>query len=154
MNNKIFIEYDNSKLKDISDKIYNLFISNNYNAELLNNNISLNEKINIIKNSNTKSLILSNKINNNDTNSLEIIYPLRSNDELPRTIYNKTYSLWFHYFDSSLFLGQNCLYNLGESYNCDRHQFPRKSMRRYAATALWVANPLFHQYDGLVFLLF
>ena len=76
---KIFIEYDNEKLNNFCNELYQLFKNNNYDVTLLNNNISLNEKINIIKNSNN-SFLLSNRINNN--NSIEIIYPLRDNNKL------------------------------------------------------------------------
>ena len=88
MNEQIFIEYDNMKLSNISNKIYELFIKNNYQTELLNNSLSLNTKIDIIKNSN-KSLVLSNKINNSNNNAIEIIYPLRSSDELAKNIANQ-----------------------------------------------------------------
>ena len=75
----IYIDYDNSKLKNISEKIYDLFINNNYKAFLLNNDITSNEKINII-NKTPNSFIISNKINND--NGIEIIYPLRDNSNL------------------------------------------------------------------------
>ena len=86
MNYKIFIEYNDVRLSNISDNLYNLFLENNYDVELLNNNIPQNEKIALIKNSNKKNLVISNKINNNSTNDIEIIYPLRSNDSLARTL--------------------------------------------------------------------
>ena len=76
---KIIIEYDNDKLKNIIDKLYKLFLNNNYEVELLNNSLSQNEKNTIINNDNNYFL-LSNKINNN--NSLEIIYPLKDNNSL------------------------------------------------------------------------
>lgn len=76
---KIIIEYDNEKLKNISDKLYTLFLNNNYNVELLNNSLSQNEKNTIINNSNNYFL-LSNKLNSN--NNLEIIYPLKDNNNL------------------------------------------------------------------------
>ena len=88
MNEQIFIEYDNSKLSNISDKIYNLFIQNNYQTELLNNSLSLNTKLDLISNNNN-SFVLSNKINNSNNNAIEIIYPLRSTDELARNIANQ-----------------------------------------------------------------
>ena len=37
---KIIIEYDNNKLKNISDYLYNLFLNSNFQVTLLNNNIS------------------------------------------------------------------------------------------------------------------
>lgn len=79
INMKIIIEYDNDKLKNIIDKLYKLFLNNNYEVELLNNSLSQNEKNTIINNDNNYFL-LSNKINNN--NSLEIIYPLKDNNSL------------------------------------------------------------------------
>ena len=45
---KIIIEYDNQKLKNISDKLSNLFLDNNYNVILLDSNMSQQEKSNII----------------------------------------------------------------------------------------------------------
>ena len=81
---KIFIEYDNSKLKDISDYLYQLF-SNNYETIILNNNMSISNKINEIKNNNN-SFTISNKLNNNS--SIEIIYPLRKNNTLAKELYN------------------------------------------------------------------
>ena len=83
MNKDIYIEYDNSKLKNISEELYNLFRNNNYSVTLLNNNLSLNEKINLIK---SNSFVLSNKLNAKD--SIEIIYPLRSNDTLAKELYD------------------------------------------------------------------
>ena len=76
---KIIIEYDNEKLKNISNKLYTLLLNNNYNVELLNNSLSQNEKNTIINNSNNYFL-LSNKLNSN--NNLEIIYPLKDNNNL------------------------------------------------------------------------
>ena len=81
---KIFIEYDNSKLKDLSNAIYNLFIERNYDTVVLDNNMSINEKISIISNS-TNYFVLSNKINSN-ANSIEIIYPLNSNNILAQEL--------------------------------------------------------------------
>ena len=86
MNYKFFIEYDDARLASISDQIYNLILENNYDVTLLDNTISQSEKINLINNSNKKNFVLSNKINTNNNNALEIIYPLRSNDELARSL--------------------------------------------------------------------
>ena len=80
---KIIIEYDNNKLKNISDELYNLFKKNNYDVLILDNSISQNEKDNIIK-SNNNYLLISNKLNNN--NFLEIIYPLKDNDQLAKVL--------------------------------------------------------------------
>ena len=77
---KIFIEYDNSKLSNLANNIYKLFLNNGYETVLLNNNLSLNEKINIIKKENN-SFLLSNRINDNN-NTIEIVYPLRDNNKL------------------------------------------------------------------------
>ena len=87
MNTKIYIEYDNNSLSNLSNKLYNLFDKNNYNVQLLGNNLSLNEKINIINNVNNKKFIISNKVNSNN-NFLEIIYALRDNDTLSKTLSN------------------------------------------------------------------
>ena len=73
MKNTVFIEYDNSRLENLSLKIYNLFVENNYNTTILNNNISINEKNSLISNS-TKPFVLSNKINNDDANAIENMY--------------------------------------------------------------------------------
>ena len=83
---KIIIEYDNEKLKNISDKLYTLFLNNNYNVELLNNSLSKNEKNEIINNSNNYFL-LSNKLNNN--NNIEIIYPLKDSNTLAISLSDK-----------------------------------------------------------------
>ena len=80
---KIIIEYDNNKLKNISDELYNLFKKNNYDVLMLNNSLSQNEKDNIIKNNNNY-LLISNKLNSN--NNLEIVYPLKNNDSLSKVI--------------------------------------------------------------------
>lgn len=74
MKNKIFIEYDNSKLKDLNDKIKTLFINNNYDTSDIN------------------SFTISNKINDN-SNTIEIIYPLKSNDTLAKTLSDKISSI-------------------------------------------------------------
>ena len=86
MNYKIFIEFDDSRLSNLSNDIYNLFLENNYDVELLNSSLSLNEKIRLIEESNKKNFVLSNKINTGDSNAIEIIYPLRSTDSLARII--------------------------------------------------------------------
>jgi len=85
MNYKIFIEYDDTRLKVLSDEIYNLFKNNNYDVTILDNTISLNNKLNSINSISKKIFLLSNKIGT-DSSSLEIIYPLRSNDEISRTL--------------------------------------------------------------------
>ena len=82
----IFIEYDNLKLKDLSEKIYNLFLEGNYNTIILDNNIPINEKNQIINNT-LNYFVLSNKINNE--NNIEIIYQLNSNDILAKKLYNE-----------------------------------------------------------------
>ena len=80
---KIIIEYDNQKLKNISDKLSNLFLDNNYNVLLLESNMSQQEKSNIINNENNYFL-LSNKLNSN--NNIEIIYPLKENDKIAKAL--------------------------------------------------------------------
>lgn len=80
---KIYIDYDNDRLKYLSDSLYNLFKNNNYDTVILNNNLSNTEKINIIKN-NYNSFTISNKLNN--SNNIEIIYPLRKNDQLAKKL--------------------------------------------------------------------
>lgn len=82
---KIFIEYDNDSLSKIANQLYTLFKNNNYDVTLLDNNLSLNNKINIIKN-NTNAFILSNK--KNSGNLMEIIYPLRDNNTLATQLNN------------------------------------------------------------------
>lgn len=77
---KIYIEYDNNKLTSLCNELYQLFKKNNYDVTLLNNTMSLSEKINIIKNSNN-SFLLSNRLNTTN-NTIEIIYPLRDNNKL------------------------------------------------------------------------
>ena len=88
MNTNIYIDYDNSKLKNISEELYNLFKNNGYSVTILNNNLSLNEKINMIKNN---SFVLSNKLNTED--EIEIIYPLRSNNTLAKELYDNLSSI-------------------------------------------------------------
>ena len=83
---KIIIEYDNDKLKNISDKLYTLFLNNNYDVKLLDNSLSKNEKNEIINNSNNYFL-LSNKLNNN--NNIEIIYPLKDSNTLAISLSDK-----------------------------------------------------------------
>ena len=85
MNTKIYIDYDNNKLKDVSEELYSLFIKNGYNVTLLNANTSINEKINIIKN-NPNSFVISNKLSND--NNTEIIYPLRSTNIIAKDLYD------------------------------------------------------------------
>ena len=79
---KIIIEYDDSKLKKLSDILYNLFLSK-YDVLLLDNNLSQEEKNNVINNNNN-FFLLSNKINN--INNIEIIYPLNSTDILAKEL--------------------------------------------------------------------
>ena len=78
MNNKIFIEYENPTLSNLSKKIYDIFLENKYDVVLLDNNISFNEKENIIKESKNKNIIIANKLN--DNNTVEIVYSLRNNN--------------------------------------------------------------------------
>ena len=96
---KTIIEYDNIKLKNISDELYNLFLNNSYDTLLLGTNISQEEKNTILNNENNYFL-LSNKINSN--NNIEIIYPLKDNNQLAIelddklsniTVVNKYYQL-------------------------------------------------------------
>ena len=49
---KIIIEFDNEKIKNFSDKLYKLFLNNNYDVSILDNNIPQEEKNKIINNSN------------------------------------------------------------------------------------------------------
>lgn len=79
---KIIIEYDNLKLKNISNELLSLF-SNNYDTLLLNNTISQNEKNNFLK-TNSNYFLLSNKINNQ--NNIEIIYPLKDNNKIAKEL--------------------------------------------------------------------
>ena len=83
---KIIIEYNNNKLKNISDKLYTIFLNNNYDVELLDDSLSQNKKNNIINNSNNYFL-LSNKLNNN--NNIEIIYPLKDNNSIAISLNDK-----------------------------------------------------------------
>ena len=85
MNTKIYIDYDNTNLKKISDDLYNIFKSNNYNVTLLNEDIPINEKINIIKNT-ENAFVISNKLNNN--NYIEIVYPLKDNNLLAKELFD------------------------------------------------------------------
>ncbi len=86
MSMKIFIEYDNKNLEDVSIRLYQLFKTSGYDTIILNNELSISEKINIIKN-NANSFTISNKMNNID--DIELIYPLRKNDTLAKELYNK-----------------------------------------------------------------
>ena len=85
INMKIFIEYDNILLKNLSNKLYQLFLNNSYNTTILDNSLSISNKINEIKKYN-KSFVLSNRLNNN--NYTEIIYPLRDNNSLANDLYD------------------------------------------------------------------
>ena len=85
MKNNIFIEYDNPNLKTLSNELYNLFKNNGYDTTLLDNTISINEKMGIINNK-PNSFIISNKLNNESNSSIEIIYPLRDDDNLPKSL--------------------------------------------------------------------
>lgn len=82
---KIIIEFDNEKLKNFSDKLYKLFLNNNYDVIMLDNNILQEEKNKIINNSNNYFLI-SNKLSNT---SNEIIYPLKDNNLLAISLAEK-----------------------------------------------------------------
>ncbi len=86
MNYKIFIEYENSLLNNLSKSLYDLFLENNYDVILLDNTITFNEKEKIIKESNNKNIIISNKIN--DNNTFEIVYSLLNTNELALSINN------------------------------------------------------------------
>ena len=83
---KIIIEYDNIQLKNISDKIYQLLLNNNYDTTILDNSISINNKINEIKKY-PNIFLLSNRLNN--SNTTEIIYPLRDNNTLANDLAGK-----------------------------------------------------------------
>ena len=89
MNEQIFIEYDNPKLSVISNELFKLLTKNNYDTKLLNDTLSIKNKIDIIKQSSKNNIIVSNKINNTNNNAIEIIYPLRYSDELARNIASK-----------------------------------------------------------------
>ena len=82
---KIIIEYDNPKLKNISNELLSLF-SNNYDTLLLDNTIFQDEKNKILKDNNNYFL-LSNKINNQ--NNIEIIYPLKDNNKIAKELNDK-----------------------------------------------------------------
>ncbi len=86
MNYKIFIEYENPTLSNLSKKIYDIFLENNYDVIILDNNLSFNEKERIIKESTKNNIIISNKVN--DNNSFEIVYSLRDNNELAISLSN------------------------------------------------------------------
>ena len=86
MNYKIFIEYENALLNNLSKALYDLFLENNYDVTLLDNTITFTEKENIIKGSNKKNIIISNKVN--DNNTLEIVYSLRDTNEMAISLNN------------------------------------------------------------------
>ena len=86
MNNKIFIEYENVLLSNLCKTLYDLFLENNYDVTLLDNTISFNEKEKLIKESNKKNIVISNKVN--DNNTFEIVYSLRNNNELAISLNN------------------------------------------------------------------
>lgn len=86
---KIIIEYDNNKLKSISDILYNLFL-NNYGVIILDNNLSQEEKDNYLKNNNNYFL-LSNKLNS--SSGIDIIYPLKDNNLLAQELSEKLSSV-------------------------------------------------------------
>ena len=84
---KIIIEYDNYKLKNLTEKLNELFFNNNYDVLLLSDKQSQNNKNNILNDDNNYFL-LSNKLNS-DNNSIEIVYPLKDNDQLARELNNR-----------------------------------------------------------------
>ena len=87
---KIIIEYNDTKLKNTSDELYKLFLNYNNDVLLLDNSISDNEK-SIVLEDNNNYFLLSNKLNNN--NGIEIIYPLKDNNQLAKELDNKLSNL-------------------------------------------------------------
>ena len=81
MNMKIYIDYDDNDLSTLSNDLYKLF-KNNYDTTILDNNIPINKKIEMINGNNI--FTISNKKNNN--NKTEIIYSLKDNDTLAKIL--------------------------------------------------------------------
>ena len=84
MNYKIIIDVlDNNQLsKNISNSLFQLLIDNNYDALLLDNTLSTNEKINEINKYGENTIVISNQMNS-DSNTTEIIYSLYYDNVLP-----------------------------------------------------------------------
>lgn len=89
MNYKVIVDnLDNNQItKDISNGLYNKLRNNNYDTLLLDNNLSIKEKVNEINKYGTNTIVISNQLNN--ANTSEIIYSLYFNNTLPLLINDK-----------------------------------------------------------------
>lgn len=89
MNYEIIIDIlDNNELsKDISNNLYNKLKNNNYDVILLDNSLSIKEKVNEINKYGTNTIVISNQLNNDNTT--EIIYSLYYDNILPLLINDK-----------------------------------------------------------------
>ena len=77
MKKNIIILYNDFKLRNLSNDIYNLFLENGYKVDIVNSNTA---------NINSNTFILSNMINSDNNNAIEIIYSLNSNDTLAKLL--------------------------------------------------------------------
>ena len=89
MNYKIIVDIlDNSEIsKKISNGLYNKLRNNNYDTLLLDNNLTIKEKVNEINKYGTNTIVISNQLNN--ANTSEIIYSLYYDNILPLLINDK-----------------------------------------------------------------
>lgn len=89
MNYKIIVDnLDNNQItKDISNGLYNKLKNNNYDTLLLDNSLSIKEKVNEINKYGTNTIVISNQLNN--ANTSEIIYSLYFDNILPLLINDK-----------------------------------------------------------------
>jgi len=89
MNYKIIIDIlDNNELsKNISNNLYNKLKNNNYDVLLLDNNLTIKEKVNEINKYGSNTIVISNQLNNDNTT--EIIYSLYYDNILPLLINDK-----------------------------------------------------------------
>ena len=90
MNETIFIdiESNDNNLIEVTRQIYQQLLNQGYNSILLENNQSINNKVNSINNTTGEVIVISNRINVNNEEGSEIIYSLKDTDELATLIEN------------------------------------------------------------------
>ena len=90
MNETIFIdiESNDNNLIEVARQIYQQLLNQGYNSILLENNQSINNKVNLINNATGEVIVISNRINVNNEEGSEIIYSLKDTDELATLIEN------------------------------------------------------------------
>ena len=90
MNQKIFIdiESNNEYINLIANYLYSNLQQKGYDVTILDNNLDINDKIDIINNEPKETIVVSNQINFSNETGSEIIYSLKDTNQLANSIEN------------------------------------------------------------------